>query len=305
MPPTARKYNMALIKKIGGKSVIVEPGAAPVAISAKKTLLVLPQEQNVPPEEFSSYTVLLYGEKKLGKTSLCSHFPGALFIALEPGTKALKVFSQPANTYEELEAVIDALEVDTRFGTVVVDTIDMAYEMTFDYICRKQGIKHPNEEDDYGATFTRIKDTFKKLILRLITIPGKGILFISHDVEKEIETRDGSKIQRVQPTMAKGAMAIVDALVDVIINLYYEDGNRWLRIDGTQTCVAGCRLEENFVRKDGTPRTAGDRIRVIPMGRTSLEAYDNLMSAYNNEQVDPDPSEGPRRSSALKKAKAE
>ncbi len=294
---------MTLIKKLGSSTVpTVAKATEPPLV---RPVLTLPTEKNEPPTDITSYTMLFYGEKKIGKTSFCSHFEGALFVALEPGTKALNVYSMPARTYEELEAVIALLEKDKRFGTVVIDTIDMAYEMTFDYICRKQGIKHPNEEDDYGATFTRIKDTFKKLILRLITIPGKGIIFISHDIEKEIELRDGGKTFRTQPTMAKGAMAIVDALVDIIVNMYYEENQRWARLDGTQNVVAGCRLEENFVRRDGQPRTAGDRIKVIPLGRTSLESYTNFMAAFNNQQVDPDPSEGPRRQSALKKVKAD
>jgi hypothetical protein len=292
---------MALVKKFGAAA----PTTGQVIAPAPKRTVELPTELNEPPSELSSYTILFYGEKKIGKTSLCSHFPNTLFISLEPGTKALRVFAMPATSYEELEAIITTLETDDRFNTVVVDTVDLAYELTFEYVCRKQGIKHPSEENDHGATWSKIKDTFRKLIIRLMTIPGKGVILISHDVEKEIELRNGEKTHRVQPTMANGAMGIVDALVDVIVNMYYEEGQRWARLDGSQNCVAGCRLEEHFVRAGGEPRTAGDRIKVIPLGRTSLESYTNIMAAYNNEQADPDPSEAPRKSSALKKAKAE
>lgn len=277
-----------ILKKIGVTPTPVDstPPPAPRA----KLGLTLPDELNVPSSNLSDYTMLLYGAKKIGKTSLASRFPNALFLALEPGTKALSVFSRPVKNYQELSEYIEILEKDQRFSNIIVDTIDIAYEYCFEWVCKKHVIGHPSEEDDYGATWGEIKTEFKKIVLRLMAL-NKGIIFISHDTEKNIELRDGRKVDRVQPTMASQAMSVVEALVDIILNYSYDGDKRVLRIDGSHTLVAGCRIEEHFVRAGGAPRMAGDKIKAIDMGRTSQEAYDNFIAAFNNEQVITDPFE--------------
>lgn len=281
---------MALIKKIGtAPPAEVTPKApAAVAKSAQSLGLSLPTDRNVPSDQLGAYTILLYGAKKIGKTSFAARFPNAIFLSLEPGTKALSVFSRPVGHWEELVGYVELLEKDTKFQTIVIDTVDLAYEYAFEWICKKKMISHPHEENDFGATWKEISEAFRKLILRLINT-GKGIIFISHDIEREIELRDGKKIDRVQPTMAKQAMSVVEALVDIICNYGYDDDKRVIRIDGSQSMVAGCRIEEHFVRKGGQPSTPGDRILAIDMGRSSEEGYQNFIKAFNNEQVAVEP----------------
>lgn len=252
--------------------------------------LSLPTELNEPSDSLSDYSILLYGAKKIGKTSLAARFPDAFFLSTEPGTKALRVFSRPVRSWEEYAGYIKLLKGGKHeFKTVVVDTIDILYELAFSHICKKKLINHPNEENDYGATWKEITDTFKRGVMDLLNIPNIGVIFISHDTEKEVELRDGTKLDRVQPTMSRQAMSVVEAVVDIIMNYSYSKKGRFLRIDGAQDIVAGCRIEEHFVRAGGKPRTAGDRIRSISMGLTAQEAYDNLISAFDNKQVAIDP----------------
>jgi hypothetical protein len=222
--------------------------------------------------------------KKIGKTSLAARFPNAIFLSTEPGTEALRVYKTNVSTWEDFVGYVDLLlEGNHEFTTIVVDTADRAYEMCFKSICDKMMIEHPNEENDYGATWKKIRSTFSKQVDRLIT-SKYGVVFISHDTEKEIETRDGTKIDQVRPTMAKQAMEEIEGQVDIICNYCYDGSKRTLRIDGAQDVVAGCRVEEHFIRSGGKPRTAGDRIISIPMGRTAQEAYDNLIAAFENKQ---------------------
>lgn len=256
-----------------------------------KSSVSLPTTRNVPSESLSDYSILLYGAKKIGKTSLASRFPDAYFLALEPGTRALEVYSTEVNDYKHFESLLDLLEEgDHDFRTIVVDTVDLLYDFAFTAVCKAKMINHPQDENDFGKTWGEISDKFKSAVMRLLKLPY-GIIFISHDVEKEIQLRDGSKIDRVQPTMNRKAMAVVEAVVDIICNYHYEDKQRWLRIDGVENVVAGCRLEERFIREGGSPRVPGDRIVKIPMGLSSQEAYDNFIAAFNNEQKEIDPSD--------------
>lgn len=270
---------MAIIKRVlaGAKAPPPKP----------KLELSLPTEVNKPSDKLADYSVLIYGAKKIGKTSLCARFDDAFFMACEPGTKGLKVFTRPVRNWEEFIGYVELLEKDKGFHTVIVDTIDLAYEYAFDFVCRQKMIGHPSEEDDFGATWKQITETFRNGILRLIML-NKGVIFTSHDVEKEIELRDGSKMHRVQPTMSKSAMSVVEALVDIIINYAYDGSRRIARIDGKQDLIAGNRVENHFIRKGGDASAPGDRVVSISMGKTAEEAFDNLMNAFNNRQEAPD-----------------
>ncbi len=246
----------------------------------------LPSKKNKPSTNLTDYSILLYGAKKIGKTSLASRFPDAYFLALEPGTKALEVYTSTVTGWRELEGYVNLLEEEEHgYKTVVVDTVDLMYEYAFRHICDKEMIDDPNDMNDFGKTWKRIKKTFHDMILRLLNL-NCGVILISHDTEKDFELRDGTTINRVQPTMSRQAMEVVEAIVDIICNYAYVDDQRILRIDGSQSTVAGCRLEKNFIIKGSKPNTPGSRIVIINMGSTSSLSYDNFEKAFNNEQVE-------------------
>lgn len=247
--------------------------------------LSLPTEDNIPPEHLSAYTILIYGAIKIGKTSLAARFPHVFIMSLEPGTKALRTRKRKVPDWEHFVGYVDLLVAGkTEYETVVIDTVDKAYTWALNSVCQKDLIEHPSENNDFGKTWDRIKVILDEQITRL-TDHGLGVIFLSHDTEKEIELRDGRTIDQIRPTMAKGAKAVVETLVDVVGNYGYDGGERVLYIDGSQERDGGCRCEENFIRKGGNPATAGDRITSISMGRSSHEAYANLVAAFKNEQV--------------------
>lgn len=258
--------------------------AKPVVVAGPKLQLSLQTKVNKPPSSLSAYSMLIYGSKKIGKTTLAARFPSAYFLSTEPGTKALKVLSSSCPSWDHLSGYADLLVAANDPGqTVVVDVIDLAYEMIYDKICRQQKIESPTDENDYGATWRKIRRTFRELIEKLVALPG-GCIFLSHDTEKEIELRNGDKVDRVQPTMGKQALQEVEGIVDFIGYYGYEDDERFLWIRGKQTMVAGCRLGEYH---DFFKTTAGEDVTRIPMGSSSQEAYDNLLRAFRNQQVTP------------------
>lgn len=239
--------------------------------------IVLPQEKNKPPTSLSAYSILLYGAKKIGKTSLCAQFPNALFLSCEPGTTALEVYSQQIETWETFLGTLEALEEGKHtFQTIIVDTVDMAFNQCMDYVCQKAGVVHPHDANDYGKTWKAVTDEFLKVFLRLIRLPY-GLIVTSHDVEKEVEQRDGTKIDRVQPTMSKQAMGVVEAQVDIIANYAFYGRHRVLHLAGSEEMVAGSRVDTHF------RTTTGERIKAIAMGNSSVESYQALNKAFSNQ----------------------
>lgn len=289
---------MALVKKVLTKSGVVatKPARAP--------LVSLPTVLSTPPVSMLDYTWLIYGAKKIGKTSLVSHFPGALFLSTEPGTKGQRVYSIACPTWEHFQQSVDLACADTsnRYRTFVVDTVDNAYEHAWNHVCKKKMIEHPHDENDFGATFKQIRVMFRDACLKLIH-SGRGVVFLSHDTEKEIETSEGEKLHRIQPTMAKQALEEIEAVVDVIGHYHYRKQLRYLSIQGKEDLVAGNRLEERFIRKGGVARKAEDRVREIPLGSSSAEAYKNLSNAFDNLQELADPVEAEKKAAAAAPAR--
>jgi hypothetical protein len=240
----------------------------------------LPTELNEPSDDLADYSMLLYGAKKIGKTSLAAQFPKALFLATEPGTKALRVYSLNLESWEEFEQCLDELKsAGKKFSTVVIDTVDLLYEMAFNYICRKKIIDHPQDENDYGRTWKEIRVLFRNAVGALLKA-DRGVIFISHDTEADVDGPEGS-YQRTQPTMSRQAMEEIEAVVDVVAYYGYVGTERVLRVRGAQSMMAGSRLQEHFNTKKGEP------IVEIPMGSSPKEAYKNFILAFENKLSQP------------------
>jgi hypothetical protein len=284
---------MAVVRK----TVPNAPVKKPVNKVAPPTGFALAGEMTIPLEILQAYATLLFGEKKIGKTTLAAMFPGAYFLAAEPGTKALSVYQTVINDWRTFRAAVKALRKDIKFQTTVVDTIDLAYKFCDKYVCDQLGIEHVSEAG-WGKGWAGVREEFESVLRDLLSAPGKGTILISHSVEKEIQRRDGSKYDRIQPTMPNIAREIAEAMVDIWAYYSYDGSNRVLTIRGDDHITAGHRLESHFKYK-------GRDVVTIDMGTTKEEGYKNFIDAFHNRYVipDPPPVEDAPRKAVVKKLK--
>lgn len=211
----------------------------------------LPTAKTPAVAELATHTVLLYGPTKIGKSTWCSHAPDALFLATEPGLNSLEVYQVSITTWEELLSACAAIaRGDHQFKTIIIDTIDNAWRMCADFICRQHNVTH--EADlPYGKGFQLISTEFHRVITKLACLPY-GLYMISHAQETEVETRTG-KYNKTVPTLPERARRIVLGLVDMVLfcdlepgasdepqrvmrtkpNRYYEAGDRTGRLPDT------------------------------------------------------------------------
>jgi AAA domain len=102
------------------------------------------------------------------------------------------------------------------------------------------------------------------------------VVFVSHATEREVRRRDGSKYDRIQPTMANTARDVVEGMVDIWAYYHYEGKDRYLQIKGDDHISAGHRLQQEHFRWNGR------EVDRIWMGRTPVQAYENLLAAFAN-----------------------
>ena len=259
---------MAIIKRSGDKVI------APMAVT-------LPTEKSKPVTDLGGYSILFYGRKKIGKTTMCQHFPATFFLEFEPGAKKLSIFQKPVRSWNEFRQYVKLIIATDRFKTVVVDPVDIAYDMCMAYVCTKLNIIHPSEAD-WGKGWSAVKKEFMGEMNKLLN-SGKGIIFISHEREETIEERGKKPYQRRTNTMSGQAKEAIEGVVDVWACYDYLANKRYLTILGDDFTDAGHRLNEEpgprFLYTDRTP------IRMIPMGKSSKEAYENFLKAFNNQLV--------------------
>lgn len=219
--------------------------------------------------DLCGYTVLLYGQPKTGKTTTAAQFPQALLCAFETGYLAIPgVMAQPVNKWSEFKQILRQLDSDQarqQFKNVIVDTVDIAYDLCEKYICNQNGVSTVGDLA-YGKGYALAKKEFDEA-LRKIPQMGYGLVMISHAQDKTFKDENGEEYQQIVPTLANQPRLVVDRMSDIIgyAHPFQEE-------DGTVHTTL-------FMR--GTPRfVAGSRFKYTP---DSIEfSYDNLVNAIGD-----------------------
>ena len=175
----------------------------------------LPTTKTPPKPNLADLTVLTYGATKIGKSTWCSHAESALFLSTEPGLNSLEVFQIPVRSWDELLAACGEIaEGNHQFKTVILDTVDNAYKMCSEHICRKFKVEHESDLG-FGKGYALTNNEFQRVLNKLAFMPC-GLYLISHSQETEIETRTG-KYTKTVPTLPEKARKIVLGLVDMVL----------------------------------------------------------------------------------------
>ncbi|WP_237379256.1 ATP-binding protein [Sulfidibacter corallicola] len=214
--------------------------------------MILPKSKTPAKTDLSSFSVMLYGGAKIGKSEFCSQAPSALFLATEPGLNALETFQVPIHKWEDLlEACAELAKGEHTFQTIIVDTIDLAYRHCLEYVCAKHKMEHPADLG-YGKGYALVDNEFTRVMTKMAGMPY-GLILVSHSKTIDIETRTG-KVQKVVPTLPDKARKFVLGLVDLI-----------LFCDLKTQVVDGKPVQKRVIHtKPSAHFEAGDRTKRLP-----------------------------------------
>lgn len=185
---------------------------------------------------------------KVGKTSLVSKFNKVLILAFEAGYNALhNVHVQPIKTWGDWKSVVRQFctkkEIQERFETVAIDTVDQAWSLCVKYICNQNGIEKLGDLP-YGQGYDLAKSEFEQP-LRDLAFSGVGISFISHSTEKTFKNEKGEDYTQIVPALPSRPYDIVNKMVDIIgyiREVKSEKGsNRYIFLRGDDRFLAGSR----------------------------------------------------------------
>ncbi len=207
--------------------------------------------------DLKGYSVLFYGEPKTGKTTVSSHFPGALLCAFEKGYNALPgVFAQSIASWADFKKVVNQLKdpkVAEKFQTIVVDTGDIAYEYCAKYICSRESTSERVYETlgdmPYGKGYALAQLEFDEQFRKILQM-NYGLVIISHSKDKTFKDEAGREYNQIIPTLDTRAAQVCERTCDII---------GYVRAVDTEMG----QVTKVFLR--GTPRyVAGSRFRYTP-----------------------------------------
>lgn len=219
----------------------------------------IPIKKTEPVTDYLSKSYLIYGQPKIGKTTLISNFGDGenevLFFATEDGHKELSIYSwttesgeNPTSWHHFRQCVAEMTKQD-KFRILAIDTADNLFDWCKLYVIAKYNEKAKANDQDtidhesdvsFGKIYSQIKEELHRTI-NFLTQKGYSVIFISHVQEKE-KTIKKRKILATDTTLPNTAKKVIHPMCYFIFYLYAdEEGNRLIRTKGTDAITAGDR----------------------------------------------------------------
>ena len=273
----------------------------------KSSVSLIPgiDDMNQPPENLLDYTICLYGTKGIGKTTLASSIPGSVTIMTEPTRRNLKIrqISLYVNSSEDVQDQVErdftnnsGEVIDTYFDAwdffknklipqmlnddsvscINIDTVDRMYEACSSSVCVRNGVLHPGDVNDYGAMWRNVKQEFETVFSN-IRFAGKGLIFISHAREDDVELNTGTKAKIYAPSCSGQALGYIKAAADYAFFYGYNGKQRCLHMRGCDKIWTACGPEDHFISPNGNP------LELISM---EGKKWDFIEDAFNNKVYD-------------------
>ena len=173
----------------------------------------------------SAKKVILYGPEGIGKSTLASKFPDAVFIDTEGSTKELEVarYPAPASWHDVIIDVKDCAS-EGQFKTLVIDTADWAEQLCVKATCEKQGVGGI-EEFGYGKGYVYLAENFAELLKACDKCieAGINVVFTAHAQMRKFEQPDEmGAYDRWEMKLSKKVAPMLKEWADMVLFCNYK-----------------------------------------------------------------------------------
>ena len=170
--------------------------------------------------------VVITGTEGIGKSTLASHAPDALFIDTEGGTDQIDTRRiSGLKTWDELKAVVDeVIATPSCCRTLVLDTADWAEGMCIRHICTKFKVAGL-ESLGYGKGYTYLYEEFGTLLEKLNKlIPlGISVIIIAHaKMRKQELPEEQGAFDRWELKLSRQVAPLVKEWADAVLFCNYK-----------------------------------------------------------------------------------
>lgn len=222
--------------------------------------MALPKEKKKPSVNLWDYTILLYGQKLIGKSSLANEIPNNIFLNAGGGLEAQECFEVSIRNWDDyLSAVTELLTQPHEFKVVTLDTIDRIHKLCTAYVMKKLGTSYPGDLE-FGKGYDAVKDEFMRPLMALV-LSKMGVMMISHVKDIEMKTRV-SKFNKSITTLQDHIWQLVESVSGIILYYTMETNEK-----GEEKRILKTRASEYYISGDRTNKLSayGD-IELGPVG---------------------------------------
>ena len=175
--------------------------------------------------QVASRKVVIYGNPKMGKSTLAASTPDCLLIPTEDRVKHIECAkTDVVKSYDEIMEVFEYLMSGSPYRSVIVDSLDWMEPMLHEYVCKKKGFKSLNDDYNKDTNYGRGMKIHAvegwKMFLQNCDIlresQNMSIILVAHSAIEKISPPDGDAFDRYTLKIDKNAVAVVEEWADVI-----------------------------------------------------------------------------------------
>lgn len=169
---------------------------------------------------------VIYGSEGIGKSTLASKFPDALFIDTEDSTTHMNVarFDKPTSWTDILDKIEYVRKHPDICKTLVIDTADSAERMCIEELCTKMGW-NGLEGAGYGRGYQYLAEEFSKMLKKLSEVIKAGIhvVLTAHAAMRKFEQPDEmGAYDRWEMKLQKKTAPLVKEWADMVLFCNYK-----------------------------------------------------------------------------------
>lgn len=170
--------------------------------------------------------IVMYGAEGIGKSTLASQCPDALFIDTEGSTTHMDVkrFEAPSSWQVLLEQVQYVIDNPNVCKTLVIDTADWAEQLEINELCRKNGWASI-ETPGFGKGYQYSAEEFGKLLNKLTEVVNKGVnvVITAHASLRKVELPEElGAYDHWEMKTSKKVVPMIKEWADVVLFLNYQ-----------------------------------------------------------------------------------
>jgi hypothetical protein len=225
----------------------------------------IPSSKQRVKQDLTAAKVLVYGEPGIGKSTLCSKFPGCLFLATEEGQLYLDIYEPIViKSWDGFTKVLNYLikNKPKEFGdgspiyTLVIDTVDLLFQYACDYIAQSNGVETIGDME-WGKGWRAAEKLFELALTKISHLPY-GLVLVGHSTAATFKSKSSS-VNKAEPALGTTGNRVINRWADLI--LYCTTRDVQVADDHGNLKV----MQQRVIYTQPSPqRVAKDRAGVLP-----------------------------------------
>lgn len=217
--------------------------------------MILPKNERRERKIDTNPDLWIYADSYVGKSTFVDHYDDLLFLNTDGNTDntTSPVISIEDKVWYEgrirkqtfawevfLDVIAELEKKDNDFKRVCIDLVEDLYEHCRLYTYDKLGIEH-EQDAGFGKGWDMVRTEYLSSIKRLKNL-GYQIIYISKEVVKEINLKNGAKLTTINPNINDKVANVLAGTVDLTVRAYMKDEDRFLQLEKKENVFGGGRF---------------------------------------------------------------